>query len=135
MSGMTNKKHLRSAFISTSYKSYQGYRIAFFFLRKRKNRRHHIFSLLADICSSLVYYVRLAFVSSEKEEEKNANHVFVYAQTGTFDLLMSHSVFSYLATITSWYTGNTAWTDSTRLTRKTILTINRQCTIITLNIF
>ncbi len=59
----------------------------------------------------------------------------VNTHTGTFVLYdVPMFFFLYLATITSWHTRNTAWTNSTRLTRKTILTINRQYTIITLMI-
>jgi hypothetical protein len=38
----------------------------------------------------------------------------------------------YLATVTAGNTGDTAWANGTSLTGKTILTIDRQCTVITL---
>jgi hypothetical protein len=107
--------------------------------KNRRKRTMYIFPSY-DICTyvSALVYLRSELISSHRndreEKRKNANHIVFYPVnicTWTFTLLHL-AFFLYLASITSRHTRNTTWTNSTWLTWETILTINRQCTIITL---
>ncbi len=69
----------------------------------------------------------LSHQNDGEEKGKRKPYCIIYSTHICRDVRSVTSlIFLYLASITAWYTRNTTWTDSTRLSWETILTINRQ---------